>query len=336
MLLIGLTILLLAGLVTPPDPRGIPTEMPPDQSDSALFRAVAARMADGEAYYPAMGDELVARGYPTGSVANWRTPLYLELVAHAPRALRALLLLVAVLVLGGTALALRPVSTGALVAGVLLQNGVVAGLWVGQVQVMPELLTGGLIALSVLVFLRGWSRTSVLLGTAALFVRELAVPYAAMRLAWALWRREWREALGWALGFGVFGALSAVAHRAGQSRHASAPDLAHHVLDSVWWTALRARHCALEWLVGNPALVDHSVRAGGDVPRCVARARRRQSLGGVLSDRVRHCGPAVQLVLGVGARHVVALDLGTHRVEPEPPDGPPSMMHTSIARSLAH
>ena len=111
MLLIGLTILLLAGLATPPDPRGIPTEMPPGQSDSALFRAVAARMADGEAYYPAMGDELVARGYPTGSVANWRTPLYLELVAHAPGALRALLLLVAVLVLGGTALALRPVST---------------------------------------------------------------------------------------------------------------------------------------------------------------------------------------------------------------------------------
>lgn len=198
--LAGLTVLLLVGLATPPDPRGIPTEMPPDHSDSALFRAVASRMAGGEAYYPTMRDELVARGYPTGSVANWRTPLYLELVAHAPVALRMLLLLCAVLVLTGTALALRPVSTSALLAGVLFQNGVVVALWVGQLQAMPEPLAGALIALSVLLTLRGWRGTGIVLGTAALFVRELAVPYAAIRLAWAVWARQWREALGWAVG----------------------------------------------------------------------------------------------------------------------------------------
>lgn len=237
MLLIGLTVLLLAGLATPPDPRGIPAEMPPGQSDSALFRAVAGRMAGGEADHPAMGDELVARGYPTGSVANWRTPLYLELVAHAPRALRALLLLVAVLVLGGTALALRPISTSALVAGVLMQNGVVAGLWVGPVQVMPELLTGGVIALSVFAFLRGWSRTSVLLGTVALFVRELAVPYAAMRLGWALWRREWHEALGWALGFGVF-AIYLLWHIA-QVNQAMPPHPTWHTMSWIQFGGLR-------------------------------------------------------------------------------------------------
>lgn len=90
-------------------------------------------------------------------------------------------------------------------AGLLFQNGVVAALWVGQLQVMPEPLTGGLIALSVLAFLRGWSRTSVLLGTAALFVRELAVPYLGIRLVWALWRREWHEAFGWAVGISAFG-----------------------------------------------------------------------------------------------------------------------------------
>jgi len=152
-----------------------------------------------------MGEELVARGYPTGSVANWRTPLYLELVAHAPLVLRGLLLVMSALVLTGTALSLRPISTKAWVAGLLLQNGVVVALWVSPLQVMPEPLAGALIALSVMVVLRGWRGTSVLLGTAALFVRELAVPYVAIRLAWAIWTREWREALGWSVGLGAYG-----------------------------------------------------------------------------------------------------------------------------------
>lgn len=205
-LLAGLTVLLLVGLATPPDPLGIPNKPAShDGRDLMLFREVAARMTHGEAYYPAMGDELTIRGYPTGSVANWRTPLYLELVAHTPLALRGLLLLLGVLVVIDTGLVLRAVSTPAWLAGLLLQIGVVAALWRGDLFVMPEPLTGALVALSVLVFLRGWRETSVLLGMAALFVRELAAPYVGVRLAWAVWRREWREAILWALGLGIYG-----------------------------------------------------------------------------------------------------------------------------------
>ena len=206
LLLAGLMVLLLVGLATPPDPMGVPNAPAShDGRDLLLFRAVAARVTHGEAYYPTMGDELTTRGYPTGSVANWRTPLYLELVARMPLALRGLLMLLGVLVVIGTGLALRAVSTPAWLAGLLLQIGVVAALWRSDLFVMPEPLTGALIALSVLVFLRGWRDTSVLLGTAALFVRELAAPYVGIRLAWAVWRRDWREAIGWALGLGVYG-----------------------------------------------------------------------------------------------------------------------------------
>ena len=72
-LLAALALLLLLGLATPPDPRAIAARTgAAAHGDQTLFRAVAARIADGEVYYPTMRDELVARGYPTGSVVNWR------------------------------------------------------------------------------------------------------------------------------------------------------------------------------------------------------------------------------------------------------------------------
>jgi hypothetical protein len=202
LLLAGLMVLLLMGLATPPN---VDDSTKRRGDDEALFRAVAERVSLGEPYYPAMADELVARGYPTGSVANWRTPLYLEVVAHAPLAMRGLLLLVSLLVIAGTALALRSVSIVALIAGLTLQSGAVIALWFGQLQVKAEPLTGGLIALSVLVSLRGWRATSVLLGTAAMFVRELAVPYMGVRLGWALWTRDWRDAICWLFGIAAYG-----------------------------------------------------------------------------------------------------------------------------------
>jgi hypothetical protein len=234
----GLGLLLLIGLATPPDPRAIAARMPPaGQGDQQLFHAVAIRIAQGEAYYPTMRDELVARGYPTGSVVNWRTPVYLELAAHAPVALRGLLLVVAVLILTGTSLALRTVSTRACVAGLLLQNGVVTALWMSDLLIMPEPLAGGLIALSVLASLREWSRTSVLLGTAALFVRELTVVYAGIRLVWALWNREWRQAIGWSLGLAAY-ALYLLWH-IGQVHQAMPPHPTWHTMSYVQFGGLR-------------------------------------------------------------------------------------------------
>jgi hypothetical protein len=197
----GLVLLLAWGLATPPDIRGVPNgPSHPGDDDLTLFRAVTDRVGRGEGYYAVMANELTTRGYPTASVANWRTPLYLELVAHVPNATRVGLGLIGVLLLFGTAQALSHVATGAWITALMFQIGVVAALWKPELLTMPEPLAGALITLSVLVTLRHWPGTSVLLGTAALFVRELAAPYVAIRFVLALSRREWREALGWALG----------------------------------------------------------------------------------------------------------------------------------------
>jgi hypothetical protein len=111
-----------------------------------------------------------------------------------------------------------------------------------------------LIALSLLVFLRGWIRTSVLLGTAALFVRELAVPYVGIQLVWALWRREWRDAGRWALGIGVYGVY--VIWHAWHVYQAMPPHPTWHVMPWIQFGGLRFVLATVRtsnlWLTGLP------------------------------------------------------------------------------------
>src|SRR5678815_1838583 len=75
--------------------------------DAALFLAVTNRVASGEPYYRSMRDELVSRQYPTASVFNWRTPLYLEALAHARLAARGVALFLAFGLVIATGLYLR-------------------------------------------------------------------------------------------------------------------------------------------------------------------------------------------------------------------------------------
>src|SRR6186997_1196006 len=57
----------------------------PDGShDPTLFGAVVAHVRAGDAYYPAMGRELAAQGYPSGSVFNWRLPTLTKFQALLP------------------------------------------------------------------------------------------------------------------------------------------------------------------------------------------------------------------------------------------------------------
>ena len=54
-------------------------------TDVATFEAMVVRLEAGEPYYEVFGDELRRRGYPAQSVFNWRTPLLLSTLAHAPK-----------------------------------------------------------------------------------------------------------------------------------------------------------------------------------------------------------------------------------------------------------
>jgi hypothetical protein len=187
--------------------------------DVALYRAEVDRIHRGEGYYQAAAAELVARNYPTRSVFNWRMPLPIWLVGKLPDIVwgKALLgvMAIAVMLLAFGALAgeekenagprsLLPAACALLVVGPLLPIAL------GDVFLMPVFWAGTLVALSVCAY--GVDRPSlgVAFGLAAVFFRELAMPYAVvcMALAWHGRRRgEWRA---WLLGLAAWGLFFAL------------------------------------------------------------------------------------------------------------------------------
>src|SRR5712691_8782033 len=52
--------------------------------DLLLYRRIVERVHDGASYYDAAQSELRGGGYPTGSVFNWRTPVYAWVIGHLP------------------------------------------------------------------------------------------------------------------------------------------------------------------------------------------------------------------------------------------------------------
>ena len=188
--------------------------------DVALYRAEVDRIHRGEGYYQAAAAELAARNYPTRSVFNWRTPLPVWLVGKLPDVAwgKAILgvMAIAVLLLAFAALAgeeeknasPRPLLLPAGCALVLV--GPLLPIAMGNVFLMPVFWAGTLVALSVCAYGVDRPGLGVAFGLAAVFFRELAMPYAVvcMALAWRGGRRgEWRA---WLLGMAAWGLFFAL------------------------------------------------------------------------------------------------------------------------------
>lgn len=196
--------------------------------DVALYRAEAERIRGGEGYYDAAAAELRARGYPTRSVFNWRTPLPMWLDGKLPRPAAKVLLCGLALVLLLSTLAFVQQQAGTLtgvVAG-LLMTGAVMPCVLGDLYVMPVVWAGVLIGLSLTSHGLGHTRWSVAAGVSALLVRELAAVYCLTMLAVACWQRRWREALGWLSGMAAYAVFFAV-HLTAVLPRISAGDVAH-------------------------------------------------------------------------------------------------------------
>jgi hypothetical protein len=199
-------------------------------NDVDLYNAEIHRIEQGEHYYSAASAELHARGYPTRSVFNWRTPLPMWLIGILPNellgrivigALAALLLALSMHVMAREA-GLR----GATLCGLLLV-GALMPCWLPRIYIMPVVWAGVLIALSWCFFAIEKPRWGIGLGIAALFVRELALPYCVVGVGLALVHRRWREVWLWSAGFlayVVFYAwhVSEVLSRIGPNDHAHA------------------------------------------------------------------------------------------------------------------
>jgi hypothetical protein len=177
------------------------------QADVALFSAVAERLHSGQPYYEAMGGELRARNYPTSSVFNWRTPLYLELIAHLPSFdwARALLLLSAGVAIGLNVGAIcRDRHYALAVPQLALLSIPLAITAMGNTFLFSEVWAGVWIVVSVGCYSLGWRHAGAAAGLLALFFRELALPYALVCVFLAYREKRRPELLAWVAGIGAY------------------------------------------------------------------------------------------------------------------------------------
>ena len=210
-LILGITAAFVAFCVAvtlSPLASGYADAPPRGPSDVDLYRAEIARIHAGENYYAAANLELRARGYPTGSVFNWRTPSTIWLLGVLPdiawgKGILCGLALLA-LVWSFDLVARERDKRAACLAGLLL-TGAFLPCVIGDLCVMPVVWAGVLVLLSLLALARGNVMLGVFFGTAAAIVRDLAVPYLVLNLAYAAVHRRWKEAAGWLLGLLAFG-----------------------------------------------------------------------------------------------------------------------------------
>lgn len=226
----GMTLLLMGIAISPRAIVNCGHRPAEGVGDPALYRAEAERVHAGEAYYDVLAEELPERGYPTRSVFNWRTPLPVWMLGKLPKigwgkGLLGLLGL-ALIVASFEAIARdgsvrRAIGTACLLTGPLLLANQDDHFF------MPVFWSGALIGLSVAAYglgRRGWG---VGLGLAAIFFRDLALPYGLLAAAMALWGRRWREVAAWATGLAAWAVF--FGWHAAQVFPRIAPDaVAHH------------------------------------------------------------------------------------------------------------
>jgi hypothetical protein len=173
-------------------------------TDLELFQRIAVRVGSGESYYHAAIAEQLQNGYPTTPAMAVRLPTltYLEVaLGHVGMTVMLAVLVVALL----TAMLLRVAHAGSgsgaveqiAVVGVLAAS--VALYPLGSVTWFHDAWAGVLIALAVALHRdqRWWP--SLIVGLAAVSIRELAWPFLVV-MAVLAWPRRRRESIAWIAG----------------------------------------------------------------------------------------------------------------------------------------
>jgi hypothetical protein len=179
------------------------------EGDMALYRAEVERIRAGEGYYQAAAAELIARGFPTRSVFNWRTPLPMWILGKLPDPILGKWLLglmaLAVLVLSFEAMAREQGhGIGKPVACLLLLIGPLMPCVLGDLFVLPVLWAAMFIALSIGAYGLNRPGWGVALGLSAVFFRELALPYCVLAACLAAWQGRRKELAAWVVGLAAW------------------------------------------------------------------------------------------------------------------------------------
>ncbi len=178
--------------------------------DLKCYQAIVARIHAGESYYSAAGYELRRMGYATASVFNWRLPLLACFLGNLPslKIGQAISFLIAavMLLLWLKVFQYNKYASWQIVLGGFIFSGPLIYSVIPGPFLMHEFWAGSLIALSLALYAHGWRYTSALAGLAALFLRELALPFVIIMMLLALTEGKRREALLWFVGIVAFSA----------------------------------------------------------------------------------------------------------------------------------
>ncbi|MBS0312555.1 MAG: hypothetical protein JSS05_00035 [Proteobacteria bacterium] len=204
----------------PPPAKGGPENVVKDREDILLYERIVDGLREGKAYYPLVAHSLRTGNYPLKPFVTFRLPTLASVQAALPPIASILLLygLVAAVAaawwrrMGNVLDGPRP----RVIASILLLCG-------AAVVAKPELVAfhecwaGLLIALSLgLRTDRRWA-AAVLVGLAAMLIRETAALYVAAMAGLALLERRPREMLGWGAALAVFaGVIALHAHQVAQ------------------------------------------------------------------------------------------------------------------------
>jgi hypothetical protein len=178
----------------------------------ALYRDLVADVRAGRDYHAAARVRIASYGFPIDSPLNWRLPTTAWLLARLPnlawgQALLAGLSLTALLLALYAGTSERALLRGWLL--VILWAGVLRWALDGHAFLAQEPWAATLIAGSLAASLLGqrdvrWEWLSAVLGTAALLVRELALPFCLVMALRHWLGRRWKLALAWTGGIGLF------------------------------------------------------------------------------------------------------------------------------------
>jgi len=171
-------------------------------NDLRLYRLIIGRIQRGDNYYQAATELQRANNYPVAPGLTVRLPtLAFAEAALGPRGTGAasILLLAAVLLAVHRRFGQEPGGDGFRLFGIALLFVGLASAVRPQYAVLHELWAGELMVLSLALHqpAKGRWLGAVLAAAAALAIRETALPFALLMLAWALWHRRWREGVAW-------------------------------------------------------------------------------------------------------------------------------------------
>jgi len=188
--------------------------------DFALYALIHERVAAGEGYYSVAMDAQRAHNYPTRPFVTVRLPtLAWTNALLGPAMVRNLEMLLLLGVAGAFFVRMRaslglPQAAGGAVLILLAGAAVMAE----QAPSIHELAAGLLLSLAFVLYRADRLWPSLLAAALALAVRELALPFVLLWLAFAAWEKRWREAAAVGAVLALFAAglaahyLAVVAH----------------------------------------------------------------------------------------------------------------------------